>query len=237
VLILALDTCDARGCVALLRGDVVLASGCHESSEDYSAWLLPAVAQTLASAGVQLADVDLFAAAAGPGSFTGLRVGLTSVKAWSELYHRPVVGVSRLEALANQADSTSQFIASFVDARRAQIFAALYRRSADGLQLVGEEAVIAAAQFLAFVEQQAVDEPVTWVSLDPECITREPSWAARAARGESILQAEAILAPAIARIATRRAATGELSDSLTLDANYVRRSDAEIFWKDAAHGR
>jgi len=237
VLILALDTCDARGSVALLRGGSVLATSRHDGAEDYSAWLLPAVERTLGQANARLRDVELFSVATGPGSFTGLRVGLTSVKAWSEVYGRPVVGVSRLEALAQQAAAPNGVVAAFVDARRDQIFAGLYRRGDDGLVLVGEEAVLPPASFLDYVVGEAATQPVAWVSLDPECLTREPGWADRSSRGEAVHAAAPILAPEIGHIAARRAAAGQLSDALTLDANYVRRSDAEIFWKGAIHGK
>jgi len=237
VLILGIDTCDARGSVALLRDETVLAVMEHESSGDYSAWLLPAVYQILAAAKAKLPEVDLFAVAGGPGSFTGLRVGLTSVKAWAEVYGRPIVPVSRLEALAQQAAVGGPLVGAFVDARREQIFAGLYRRSDGQVEPVAEAAVLSAADFLDAVEKEAAGERVAWVSVDPDCLTREPGWAGRVARGESVLAVEAILAPAIGQIAMRRAQANQVVDALTLDANYVRRSDAEIFWKGAAHGK
>src|SRR5262249_13797394 len=171
---------------------------------------------------------------AGPGSFTGLRVGLTSTKAWSELYKRPVVPVSRLEALASQAVANTPFIASFVDARREQIFASLYRRSLGRLELIGDEAVLAPSSFLQLVAAHAASAAVAWVSLDPACVTKDPAWAHRASCGESVFAADPVLAPIIGLIAGQRASAGKVSDALTLDANYVRRSDAEIFWKSAS---
>ncbi len=228
--------------MAVLRDETVLAAAPHDSSEDYSAWLLPAVERCLGSAQSRLSDVDVFAAAAGPGSFTGLRVGLTSAKAWSELYNRPVVPVSRLEALASRADGGAPLVAPFVDARREQVFAGLYRRAPQGLEqhsleLIGDEAVLAPSSFLQFVADQSAGAVVAWISLDPACLTQGPAWRQPAARGESIVAAAPLLAPTIGAIAGERALAGKVSDALTLDANYVRRSDAEIFWKGAArHG-
>ena len=221
----------------MLRSQDVLAVAAHDVAEDYSAWLLPAVDRTLARANLKLPGVELFAVAAGPGSFTGLRVGLTSVKAWAEVHRRPIVPVSRLQALAAQAVEGSSFVAAFVDARREQIFAGLYRNGNGLTELVGEEAVISAASFLEYVAEAAGRDRVSWVSLDPSCLTREPSWAARANRGESVLAADPVLAPAIGHIALRRANANQVIDALTLDANYIRRSDAEIFWKGTAHGK
>jgi tRNA threonylcarbamoyladenosine biosynthesis protein TsaB len=225
--------------VAALEEGTISASVAHDSAQDYSSWLLPAVERVLRAAGTSLGDIELFAVAAGPGSFTALRVGLTSVKAWAELYGRPIVAVSRLEALAESAPPESSWVAPFVDARRAQIYAGLYRQAEPHGELLGEEEVLSPGAFLDRVNKEAAREPVTWVSLDPAVLEREPGWTERVARGESILLAEPMLAPAVGRIALRRSREGKVVNSLTLDANYVRRSDAEIFWKGggAAHGK
>src|ERR1700741_4979675 len=149
VLILALDTCDTRGSIALLRDHSLLHCESHTTAEDYSSWLLPAVIRVLTAAGVAaLPDIELYAVAAGPGSFTGVRVGLTTVKAWSEVYGCPIAAVSRLEAIAEQGIGSSPYVAAFIDARRNQIFAALYRRQAASLQRVEEEMVIAPDKFV-----------------------------------------------------------------------------------------
>src|SRR2546429_6257472 len=86
--------------MAVVRDEAVLKVVAHDSQEDYSSWLLPAVRECLEGSEVRMEDVDAYAAAAGPGSFTGVRVGLATVKAWSEVYGKRIVAVSRLEALA-----------------------------------------------------------------------------------------------------------------------------------------
>src|ERR1700687_3048948 len=88
--------------IAVRRQGKVVSTVAHEGAEDYSSWLLPAVERALTAASITMPDVGLYAIAAGPGSFTGVRVGLTTVKAWSEVYARPIAAVSRLEALAIQ---------------------------------------------------------------------------------------------------------------------------------------
>jgi len=239
VLILSIDTCDSRGSLALLRNNAILRTISHTTNEDYSSWLLPAVNGLLADAGLRLTDVDLYAVAAGPGSFTGLRVGLTAIKAWSEVYARPIVVVSRLEALAVQAEPAGMrndrgaLIGSFIDARRGQLFAALYRQSDDSLERTGDEMVIEPSGFLAFVEEHGKDERISWVSLDPESVTETEGWRSHRERGESVQKISPVLAPIIGDLGYKRANTGQLTDALALDANYVRRSDAEIFWKGA----
>ena len=74
----------------MLRGDTVLQVVMHNSSEDYSSWLLPATGRALKASGVEMASVDGYAVAAGPGSFTGVRVGLTTVKAWGEVHRNRI---------------------------------------------------------------------------------------------------------------------------------------------------
>ena len=127
---LLLDTADARGCVAVFRGGELLSVAAYPAEEDFSSWLLPAVHRLLVQNGLSLSNLDGYAVCSGPGSFTGLRVGLTTVKAWAEIYCLPIAAVSRLEALAAVGDAPQNplppFRAAFSDARRGQVFAALY---------------------------------------------------------------------------------------------------------------
>jgi tRNA threonylcarbamoyladenosine biosynthesis protein TsaB len=177
--------------------------------------------------------VDSYAVASGPGSFTGLRVGLTTVKAWSEVYGRPIAPVSRLDALARQTISHAPYVAAFIDAHRGQVFGALYGRKDSRLQRLEDEAVTAPEAFVTAAIQRAVGSRIQWISLDPQCIAHTKAWAARCDIGETIEVIPPILAPAIAHLGHELLASGQSSDALTLDANYVRRSDAEIFWRPA----
>lgn len=235
VLILALDTCDARGGVALLRDTSILYTEPHATAEDYSSWLLPAVARTLTAVNLTMRDVDLYAVAAGPGSFTGVRVGLTTVKAWSEVYAHPIAAVSRLEALAAEGTCSAPYVAAFIDARRDQIFAALYRRQAEALERIEEEMVIAPDKFLEWCIAQASSAHIDWVSTDPYCLAQTHQWPSRLTLSETVQQISRLLAPRIGLIGYRLAQQNRFTDALTLDANYVRRSDAELFWKGTTH--
>lgn len=236
MLILSIDTSETRGSVALLRLGEPLSVKRHEGNSDYSEWLLTAVDEVLAEAHTRMEDLGLLAVSTGPGSFTGLRVGLTTVKAWAEVYGKPVVGVSRLEALArsHRPESDVSFIASCYDAQRGQLFGALYHCAFGQLALIEDEQVIPPQEFLAWVTEHAESKRVEWISLDPELITPLAGWSERASRGDAMLSTDPQLAVAIGRLAEERAQHGQFSDPLQLDANYVRRSDAEIFWKGRA---
>ena len=239
MIILAVDTCDARGSVALRHAGSLLALQRHESTEDFSSWLLPAVAECLKSGRLALCDMDVFAVASGPGSFTGLRVGLTAVKAWAELFGKKVVAVSRLELMARLAGEAPGYVAASFDAQRGQIFGGLYRLSKNrGGELIEQEMVIAPGDFVHWVAQRVGQEAVRWMAMDPELLTSTQSWKEGAVKSRQILRCPDGLAAGVAELGEERAQQGQFTDQLQLDANYVRRSDAEVFWKDpASHAR
>lgn len=236
---LGIDTCEARGSIAVRRDGIVVSLQKHESAEDYSSWLLPAAERGLRSTGTTLREMDLLSVASGPGSFTGVRVGLTTVKAWAELFGAKVVGVSRLEVMARQMGDVSGFVAASFDAQRGQVFGGLYKHEVkQSWKLIEQEMVIAPDEFVTWVGEQVQESPVRWITLDPELFAEAQSWKDRAAKGEALIRCADGLATGVAELGEARAQQGKYSDPLALDANYVRRSDAEIFWKDpASHGR
>ena len=233
MLLLALDTCDSRGSIALLDAGRILNQISHPAADEYSSWLLPAIDRLLSESGLTHSDLAGYAVASGPGSFTGVRVGLTTAKAWAEVYSKPVFPVSRLTILANYAPRASKFAATFIDAQRKQIFAALYRRESDRWGLMGEECVMDPTEFFKYAAQTAGKEPISWVSLDPDLLTTNSSWQLQRANYAAVIRVEPPLASSVGRYAVahfRERGT----DALMLDANYIRRSDAEIFGKKAA---
>jgi tRNA threonylcarbamoyladenosine biosynthesis protein TsaB len=229
--VLAIDTCDSKGGVVVLRDDMTLALASHETEQDYSSWLLPAVSEVLKKAGVRMAEVDAFGVASGPGSFTGSRIGLTTVKAWGEVYGKPIVAVSRLELIAWHASGGTDYVASWADARRGQVFGAVYRRRENGLERVGDEMVMEPAKFLELASQLAGGEKIAWASGDAACMFEQKEWKAREELDEGFELVDGFLGIGIARMARNAVAAGRYTDALRLDANYVRRSDAEVFWK------
>src|SRR5579872_7189671 len=149
MLILSVDTSTRTGSAAILRDAKILAEVSGYEETLYSNRLFRDIATLQERANFSLSEVDVFAVSSGPGSFTGLRVGLTAVKAWAEVHGKPIAAVSGLEAIAYEsiADKVPQalsasFIAPFLDARRGQIFGALYKRAEGhelGLKLVSDE--------------------------------------------------------------------------------------------------
>lgn len=206
----------------------------HDNQEEYSGWLLPAVNQVLRSCGIAMSQVDLYAVAVGPGSFTGVRVGLATAKAWAEVYGRPAAPVSRLEAVASQRAETAPLIGAFLDASRGQIFGALYSEIGGELELVEEERVAEPEEFLEFADGVAGGRQVLWISSHPERMEGSERWrATREGRGP-VERVGKYLAEAIGLIGYKKGLKGQTVDGLDLDANYVRRPDAEVLWKGIA---
>jgi tRNA threonylcarbamoyladenosine biosynthesis protein TsaB len=130
-LILGIETATRRGSVAVKRNREVLASRTGATSSSHSESLLEDIGSALKDAGVRLQDVDLFAAAAGPGSFTGLRIGLATVKGLAATLERPVVGVQTLLAVAYEIQKHGNIVAA-IPAGRGELFAEFFDRSAEG---------------------------------------------------------------------------------------------------------
>jgi tRNA threonylcarbamoyladenosine biosynthesis protein TsaB len=247
MLILAVDTSTRMGSAALLRDNDVLVEVSGYEETPYSTRLFRDVEQLQNRVNFSLHEVDLFAVASGPGSFTGLRVGLTAVKAWAEVHQKPVAAISGLEAIAAQSQtaltggtpSTTtgtmnlRYIAPFLDARRGQIFGAVYRNEFPGernLSLESDESILSPDEFLEMVRGRVAGGSVDFVSPTPEAISA--ARISEAFPGARAIPVSAVLAPAIGRLGFERAKRGDVLDAIRLDANYVRRSDAEAAWKD-----
>jgi tRNA threonylcarbamoyladenosine biosynthesis protein TsaB len=239
VLTLALDTSSAAGSLAVLRDERVIGTVSTWTKEIYSSRMFRHLDFLLEELSLGLRDFDLFAVAAGPGSFTGLRVGLAATKGWAEVYRKPIAAVSALEAIAAQSHSHASVVVPVLDAHRGQVYFGVYRRhlasDSDGrLALDGDECVMTPEEFLLSLDAHLESSAYVIIAPEPELIQGAASLNETrrgAHRPIRVEQASAIVAPHIGRLGYQRALRGELVDALTLDANYVRRTDAELHWK------
>ncbi len=215
--------------MAVLRDEKVIGVVSTWAEETYSARMFRHLEFLLRELSLDLKQFDLFSVAAGPGSFTGLRVGLTAAKGWAEVYNKPAAGVSGLEAIAVQAHSTAPLLIPCMDARRGQICFGFYRRSGKSLALEGEECVMTPAEFTEALRAKAADSEFTIVTPETEIFTREMSQIEK--REGALEQVSTVLAPFIGLLGYQRAREEKVSDALSLNANYVRRTDAELHWK------
>lgn len=217
-LLLGIDTCGPSGSVALGRlsdeGLEVLSQKAL-ASRSYSATLVSAVGELLQAAQARLADVAAMVAVNGPGSFTGVRVGLGAVKGLAEPGGIPVIAVSRLAVLAAKAGVDS----AALDAHRHEVFLRLADRVAEARELLAGAAELAAIKKRP--EQAAVCDDAAEVLL-------RSVWP-----GSELVRVAAPTAADAIRMAVPQFQLGEFVDLVLLDGHYLRRSDAEIFGEPA----
>ncbi|MBI5902712.1 MAG: tRNA (adenosine(37)-N6)-threonylcarbamoyltransferase complex dimerization subunit type 1 TsaB [Deltaproteobacteria bacterium] len=159
--ILAFDTSSASGSVALMDGERLLCEWNSGDAGKHSNWLMPAIDGVLKSVGVRLADIDLYAVDTGPGSFTGLRIGVSTVKGLAWATGRKVVGVSTLEALALNLRYSRMAVCPVLDARKGEVYAAVYRYAGNGMEAVMKDSALSPAAL--FERLNGVKGPVVFL--------------------------------------------------------------------------
>jgi tRNA threonylcarbamoyladenosine biosynthesis protein TsaB len=220
-LLLAVDTTHEFGSIALARGPDLLEEILLQAPQGFAHVIYGHLQDLLARHGIEPRQIDCFASASGPGSFTGVRVGLACVKGLAEACGKPAVGISNLQAVASCG--TGPFRAAILDARRGEIYGAVY--DAEG-RIVEPETVTKFRHWLDGLHQ----EDLEFISTDTEFLSNALAGTRFAAF--PVIAAPRALAAPIARIAYARFLRGEACDAAALGANYVRRSDAELFWKE-----
>jgi tRNA threonylcarbamoyladenosine biosynthesis protein TsaB len=223
MLILAIETSGQSGGITLAEanaGSFHVVETAAIAGGTFSAQLIPTLAALLKKHGYGVKELGGFAAASGPGSFTGLRVGLSAIKGLAETLHKPIATVSVLEALASLADREGKVVAA-MDAGRKELFLGLYEKSAGELYRQREE-LLTQQDFLATL---ATERPAVIITGDS--VLAELA----AASHSAVVVVTSPGSEVIARIGAHKLLAGETVSVEALDANYLRRSDAEIFFK------
>ncbi len=218
-LLLAIDTCGPSGSVALGRlagRDLEILGQIELEGRSYSATLVSAVADLLHSAGAVLGDLRGIIVVNGPGSFTGVRVGLSAVKGLAQGAAIPVVAISRLEVLSRKSGVPS----AALDAHRGEVFLRLERMGSNPTEL------LAGARELAAVEPAPLRVAV--------CDNAAAAVLASSWPSTQLVETAAPLATDALRPGEARLVAGAVADLALVDGHYLRRSDAEIFGGDAS---
>ena len=216
--ILAIDTSAEYGSIALVVDGELAEEVPMHSPDGFGHILFANIGSLLARHGLQVSDVDCFASATGPGSFTGVRVGLTAAKALAESVGKRVAGVSNLRAIAFYGQTHKRAVV--LDARRGDVYVALYDAT---LRVIDAELVKPVAAWLG-----ALPDDAEFVSQN--FAPYEAAIAGTRFALSTVTIASRSLAGTIGVLAARDAL---MLDPAVLDANYVRRSDAELSWKEA----
>lgn len=220
--ILAVDTATSVCSVALADGGGTIAELNYFHGETHSKHLAALVAAVLDIASMRIDDVDAFAVDAGPGTFTGLRIGLATIKGLADATRKPAVGVCSLDVLANQAGFSSRRICCMLDARRGEVYTARYAAGDRAVEKLSTEEVI--APHLAVAANTA---PCLYIGSGAvayrNVISETAGVAARYVEGD----ANHLRASTVARLGLRRLRNPEAGKDAYLVPNYIRRSDAE----------
>jgi len=219
--ILAIDTTSEFGSLALMLAPDRVDEVILHSPDGFAHVLYGHIGALLERHGAALRDIACFAGAAGPGSFTGVRVGLAAVKGLAEACGRAAIGVSNLQALG--AFGSRRLRAPVIDARRGEAYAAVYNEE---LRMICPEVVTPLPAWIAALPHNDVEFIAT------DFAPFRPALSGTRFADAHVVTAPRALAAAIARIAWQAVQRGETMDPAALDANYVRRSDAELFWKE-----
>jgi tRNA threonylcarbamoyladenosine biosynthesis protein TsaB len=231
MLLLSIDTCGPLGTVAVARlnaNGLEILGQTELPGKTYSAQLVPSIREILSHHNVTLAEIATIVVTNGPGSFTGIRIGLSTAKGLAEPTSIPILAVSRLVVLANKAQASNRFVrAAALDASRGELYFGAYPDGPDGAvyRVVSpsspDEGLLSSDNFRDIAEGLAFCLAICEESLQalaPQATLVPPPTATDALRY------------ALPRLRAR-----DFNDPTTLDGNYLRRSDAEIFSKPKLH--
>ena len=223
-LILSVETATLSGTVAVLRGDQVLGVIRGDPQVSHSNTLLGDVDKLLTQTQIALPDIDLLAVATGPGSFTGLRIGIATIKALAATLDRPTAGIPTLEAVA-LAGGVSQSSVALLPAGRGEVFTQLFSVSSDSsVDALDEPAHIPPAQLF---ERYGQLGSATWCG-EGAIVNRELIESRAGQRVWKIASQTNGLAEHVARLALTRFNRNELTNPYSLRAIYVRPADAQL---------
>jgi tRNA threonylcarbamoyladenosine biosynthesis protein TsaB len=221
--VLALDTTSKATSLALLAGGRVIASLGVESDRRRSERLWTEVEFLLDETGLTLADIDLFAVCAGPGGFTGLRIGVAAIKGFSMAALRPAVGVTSLEAAA-MAAAPARIVCSLIGAYKGEVYSQLFSFDEDRSPVAETEPRV--GSIAETIEQVAGIDDIVFAG----DALAESSEAIKhfSRQGWQLKETPRFMAESVARLALIKASRGLTVTASELRACYVRRAEAEI---------
>ena len=229
MVVLALDTTTSAGSCGLLRDDRVVREQASDQSRPQASRLPGELATMLEREGVALPEVDILAVGIGPGSFTGLRVGIATMQGLAMALNRPLFGISAFDALASIAfggsgtndspDPSHKYVATWVDAWRGEVYAALYQN--------GREIEPPTVDLPQHLLQTLVGGPMLFTG-DGAAIYRATISAALGNHAEFTEPVAPLLAGAMGTLAVQEFRAGQRPLPHAIRPLYVRRSDAEL---------
>ena len=220
--ILSLDTSATVASVAITDGNTPLAEYTLNAKNTHSETLLPMVEAALDALSLNVSDIDLFALSAGPGSFTGVRIGAATVKGLAFGSDKPCIEVSTLEALAQNLVFKQGLICPVMNARRSQVYTALFRSNGKELTRLMPDSALSIEELDELLSQYG--EPIALVG-DGYEITEQGFKKTEICFVPEALRLQSALS--VAAIALKKYESGEVCTDSSLSVNYLRPSQAE----------
>lgn len=224
MIVLAIDTAGPSLSVALLQDHAVTSELFINTGANHSFHLLPAIKHVYDVAGKSAGETDLFVCTSGPGSFTGLRIGVSTIKGLAMAAGRPVVGLSTLEALAANMNCVSKIICPMVDAQRNQVYAATYKIGRNfNSEMISEDMLTDLESYLSnlkdkentiFLGSGALKYADKIISMIPNSFIATSDFSY-------------VRASLVAALGMRKFYEGCLTDPLNLMPKYLRLAEAE----------
>lgn len=233
--ILALDTSSIVATAAVMDGEKLMGEYILNHKKTHSQKLMPMLEEILKSCDLSPKDIDIFGAALGPGSFTGLRIGLATIKAMAQALDKPVVGVSTLEGLAYNLIYCKARICPIIDAQRDLVYTGLYQWDQINLNKIMEEKVLSIDELLSILKEK--NEEIMFIG---DALEKFRGLIQETLKEKAIFPPGIVTMPrasSVAELVRRRAEAGELSKASEVVPIYMRKSQAEKQWEERMQNR
>ncbi len=223
--ILAVDTSTNVASAAILEDQVIIGEYNCNRGKTHSQRLMPMVQHLMETTGLSVNDIDAFSASIGPGSFTGLRIGVTTIKAMAFAAEKPVISVHTLDALAYNLPFTENLICPMIDARNNQVFTAIYRFIGDKLERLTDYMGIPVTELADILRKMEGDT----VFLGDACNMHRDYFVSELGNRVKIAPPGTALAKAssVAILAGKAYSEGKLESCYDMVPFYLRKSQAE----------
>jgi len=223
--ILSVDTSSRSGSIVVSEDGRVSGEINTDSAETHSVRLLEGIDYLLRSLQLSLKDVDAFAVISGPGSFTGVRIGLTTIKGLAETTGKPITSITAFEAWVEKFPFEHGILMPLINAHRGEVYSMVLERTDKQLCALSEGMVENPAQLLRRLNHEGIlfigDGAMKYHDLISE--QHRPLW--------KVASSDSFLGRPMAALAHCKALQGDYTSSLDLKAYYLRKSDAELYWK------
>ncbi|MBT9536694.1 MAG: tRNA (adenosine(37)-N6)-threonylcarbamoyltransferase complex dimerization subunit type 1 TsaB [Nitrospirae bacterium] len=229
--ILAIDTSTMLGGIAIMDESLLIAESRLNVKSTHSERLMTEIEHCLKQSGIKISDIDVFAVATGPGSFTGLRIGLSTVKGFSYATGKQIVSVPTLEALAWNFPYSRYPVCTMLDARKKEVYAALFKWEGENLIRLINETSAKPEEFARDALSVTRDERFIFAG-EGAALYRDKIIEAMGEKAIFASPEKTVPSPAnVAVLGLKKAKAGEFSEPISLIPMYIRKSEAEVKWK------